>query len=964
MNSIEKIISDIALKVLKSNPIYFPLTLFPSSLGLKPISVFLHQSDMLFRLIPRYPQRALIADEIGLGKTIEALLYARYLEDLGVVDKVLVVVPKILMDQWSTELQRGGVPKQKIFFIKREKIGILRERGYPEGYYLASIDLVKRPEYEAFIKDIDWDLIIVDEAHNLGIGTDREKFIKKLIAQNVDNLKPVLFLSATPHRGKTDDYLNRLSLLDPTLTSQRKNLDNSEFYQKTHNVLLYRRTKEVVNALEGERIFKPCNFYALAIEPTEAEREFSEKLERYLRLKVREFTKDYVHSPEALLAVIIRKRASSSPKAAINTFESILRGIQSKEFEEVKDEERIFDQAFSWDYSEIDYEEEFDRLIDRLAEKYSHVLGEDDIRIVRGLMELAYKIMSDDTKLKSTARILKNYLEKGQKVVIFTEYRDTQEYLKSELPKLLGIGEDEFETINGKDKERIEVIKQKLSEKDGKVKFLIATDVASEGLNLQVANVILNYEAPWSPIKLEQRMGRVWRIGQEREVDVFTTFMAVRADLDVLENLYGKLMRINEALSDVKPLIGERLTYAYRSKASYAGEFWTTERIEISEVEINGKKKSISEADLVLASIRGNLREFVSAFLKYAQQLNQEISRKRVYPVEKATEIKNSLVKIGGIEDEEVDWEIFEKALKALGNAVLKEDDRVYQSRDVVRLLKDRATGNTFKGNNIHSSYIIIPSKKQSVDFIACVKLWINGKKLLEFPAIYIGESKRVIYGVSAINYLTKLMEKGGIPEFTEHIDILKTYSLEIEKFKIQSKVKDIFREILFKSTDYEDYLIAKGLKTRKIWSKASKWETEVLFQVIQMEGIDEKEGASQPSEEEKRKTEEKAMDYAMDYERKQGRNPKDVSAKESFDILSIDPKTGENRYIEVKGHKNLIFYAELTHNEFKVAQEKGENYWLYLILNLEKQPVFLAFRNPLQTLRIHRKIEKIILGL
>jgi hypothetical protein len=116
-----------------------------------------------------------------------------------------------------------------------------------------------------------------------------------------------------------------------------------------------------------------------------------------------------------------------------------------------------------------------------------------------------------------------------------------------------------------------------------------------------ISNSTINYEAPWIPIKLEQRIGRVWRLGQKKKVDAFTFFMAVRADLDVLDNLYNnKLICMNDALSDIRPIFGEKLHMAYRTEVGNVDQLWRNGRVEIAEVTINGKKK-MTEFDFGLA---------------------------------------------------------------------------------------------------------------------------------------------------------------------------------------------------------------------------------------------------------------------------------------------------------------------------------------------------------------------------
>ncbi|RZN42178.1 MAG: helicase, partial [Methanophagales archaeon ANME-1-THS] len=635
---------EIAYRIVHSNPILFTYSLRPQRVNMDPIDPYVHQSDLLFRLMPAKPVRALIADEIGLGKTIEALLVLRYLERRG-TRKTLLLTPRILLKQWRDELVRAGISEGRIYQIEREKVSTLRQLGFPEGYYISSIDLAKRDEYIPLLKEIGFDTFIVDEAHNVGLNTERENLLRNLVLDEHTN---VLFLSATPHRGDSRDYLNRLVLLDPTIENPE---DSKEFYEVTHNVSVFRRGKEVVNEVEGREVFPKCEFNTLAIETTDDEKGYFDTLTHFLRYKIREVTEGEEYSPEALLAVLVQKRALSSPMAALRTFESILSGLHEKRSVDFKrDARRIVDRIFALDYSELeveDEEEDFDTAVAEFVSRYSSVLGDEDVALIKELIGLCRRIMNDDSKLRVLAELLKRSISQGMKVVVFTEFRDTMKYIAENLSKYVD-HEDlgDFETVCGADKARFEEIKTRFKTEES-LKFLIATDVASEGLNLQVANVLINYEAPWSPIKLEQRIGRVWRLGQKKKVDAYTFFMAVRADLDVLDNLYTKLITMNDALSDVRPIFGEKLHMAYRTEVSYADQLWRNGRIEIAEIKVDGKRR-LTEYDFGLALIKGKLKEYITDFLYYLQDLNRELSKKRVYPYIKAREIKDNITKVCG----------------------------------------------------------------------------------------------------------------------------------------------------------------------------------------------------------------------------------------------------------------------------------------------------------------------------
>lgn len=363
------------------------------------VEPYLHQSDLLFRQMLAKPIRTLIADEIGVGKTIEALLILRYLERRG-TRKSLLLTPRILLKQWRDELVRAGISDRKIYQIERGKISTLRQLGFPEGYYIASIDLAKRDEYIPVLKEIGFDTVIVDEVHNVGLNTERENLLRNLVSNEKMN---VLFLSATPHRGNSKDYLNRLVLLDPTIESPE---DSREFYELTHNVNVFRRGKEVVNEVEGREVFPKCEFNTLAVETTDDEKEYFERLTGFLRYKIKEVTEGEEYSPEALLAVLVQKRALSSPRAALRTFESILSGMQERKSVDFKrDARRIVDKIFALDYSDAEVEEEeeeedFDTAVAEFVSRYSSVLSEEDVEIIKELIGLGTRIMEDDTKLR------------------------------------------------------------------------------------------------------------------------------------------------------------------------------------------------------------------------------------------------------------------------------------------------------------------------------------------------------------------------------------------------------------------------------------------------------------------------------------------------------------------------------------------------------------------------------------
>ncbi|MEM3943960.1 MAG: SNF2-related protein, partial [Thermofilaceae archaeon] len=446
-----------------------------------PPQLYLHQLEVLARLAPRLPIRALIADEIGLGKTVTAIAVMKYLEAIGRVKRTLIIVPRVLVQQWRKELIRMGIPASRIFHLERSTIRGLEAQGFPEGCYIASMDLLKRERHLERVTDTSWDLIIVDEVHRFGHKTERFYNIgKQLIEAHPE--RNVLFLSATPHRGDARDYIERLRLLDPFLEDWRE-LDQRSFYEATHSALLFRRTKEDINNVyEGKRVFPPARFYACLVESSDLENRFVEELVRFLRSKLVELVYEKRLLNERvipLLTVLVFKRASSSPYAAYTTMQRLLArraGVDEYKLRGLVASVRSF---FKIGYEEYEYEErDPDEVFNEFLEEASALLKPGDDSKIRELRDMAERIMKTrDTKLNALCRLLEWVSEQGFKAVVFTEYKDTLRYLYDQLtlrhPEwakgILTLSSEET-----RNEEAFQKIKERF-EKDPKAWLLIAT---------------------------------------------------------------------------------------------------------------------------------------------------------------------------------------------------------------------------------------------------------------------------------------------------------------------------------------------------------------------------------------------------------------------------------------------------------------------------------------------------------
>ncbi|WP_066795262.1 SNF2-related protein [Caldivirga sp. MU80] len=451
--------------------------------------LYKHQLDLVSDVLWLPRPRFLLADDVGLGKTIQALLLVKVLMELNRVNNVLIIVPRSVLNQWSDELDKFEIQHY-----------LIESPDYPLGYrvYLVTLDRAKMVDYMNSLQKMQWDLVIIDEAHKIRLGRERERLVYLCNRAN-----GCILLTATPHTGNENDYRFLTSLVD--------------------NVVI-RREKRDVEEYEGRRIFPRLNYWIVQVKAT---REESHALYEILNLLERTNIEDIVR-------VVVEKRAMSSPLSFLTTLRRVVArgGCGEEELEE----------------GELD-------------SCLSGVAG------WRDLMDLASQYSSAaDRKFDALKRLLTDRLV-GRKVLIFTEYATTAEYLFQRLMGELGncrliessdgyaradCGDFGIMYATSRAREKIDVgaVASNLAE-SSKTAVFISTDIMSEGVNLQTFNVVVNYEVVWSPTKHVQRVGRIWRFGQKADsvlvIDMVLKTALERDEytmyLDLLEKLYEISLR-------------------------------------------------------------------------------------------------------------------------------------------------------------------------------------------------------------------------------------------------------------------------------------------------------------------------------------------------------------------------------------------------------------------------------------
>ena len=512
----------------------------------------------------------ILADEVGLGKTIEAGLVIKYVIKSG-AKKILISLPASLRKQWEVELlekfdfQDGVVKILDKQAINYDPIGILDhwlKDPQKECIALTSYDFSSKlmKKYPS----VKWDFIVIDEAHNMRNIFHGTKRAKRLYDQS-HNI-PKILLTATPLQNNLSDLHGLVSFIDPRIFGTEKAF-NKQYKEDNNYAELKQNLAPVLYRTLRKDVSKYMQFANRVSRTFDFELGYDEAA---LYMRVNNFLKrDYLYSlPTAnrnLMTLVIRKLLASSSFALIETFEVILDRLQKLlAGTKSKDAQEGFE--LFWNYLDDDYDEDDD------AEEDADILFQkqqiqEEIDEVKAIIENAEKIKTN-AKIKALKQAIEAafgmQLEKGiaQKVVIFTESKRTQRYVARELIAS-GISDEDIVLFNGEntDERTKEIYKAYQVKNFGKTnygpaverkhaivdyfennaKILILTDAGSEGLNLQFCNTVINYDLPWNPMKIEQRIGRCHRYGQKNDVVAINLLnTGNQADMRVYEILSKK----------------------------------------------------------------------------------------------------------------------------------------------------------------------------------------------------------------------------------------------------------------------------------------------------------------------------------------------------------------------------------------------------------------------------------------
>lgn len=504
------------------------------------ISIEDYQLDPLVRAIDMARVNLLVADDTGLGKTVEAGLVIQELLIRHRARSVLIVAPASDLTNWQREMREKFGLKFHIIdseFIKdfRRNRGIQANPWTAFPFLIASMDWIKQGEGFRLLKDAlpteityprKFDVLVVDEAHNVA-PSGRGQYAKaSLRTRAIQRLAPHfthhLFLSATPHNGYKESFTSLLELLDNQRFARTVEPSASQLQQ-----VMVRRLKRNITDKDGNPVFPKRELLALEIDYSDEERHIHELLKKFMEARLAAVDKKSAYGTSFVL-MLLKKRLFSSPAAFARTLEkyraTLLEGKRRKA--EKRDEKSLYD-AIQRAQEDAADEREVEEAEDEAMEKnacLTAALSADEQRMLDELYAWAKKnALGEDSKAKAILSWLDAHLKTNgafndQRVILFTEFMDTHTWLKTILAHH-GYGGDVMAELHGSlsREERDAVINafQTKPGPDSPVRVLLATDAASEGINLHnYCKYMIHVEIPWNPNVMEQRNGRIDRHGQ------------------------------------------------------------------------------------------------------------------------------------------------------------------------------------------------------------------------------------------------------------------------------------------------------------------------------------------------------------------------------------------------------------------------------------------------------------------
>jgi superfamily II DNA or RNA helicase len=536
-----------------------------------------HQISAVYgEMLPRQPLRFLLADDPGAGKTIMTGLFIKELMLRGDLDRCLIVAPGNLVEQWQDELfQRFHLPFE---LLTNDRIAAARTGNALQemNLVIARLDKLSRDEeLQAKLGQSEWDLIVVDEAHKMSASVfgGEIKYTKRYHLGQLltERTRHILLLTATPHNGKEEDFQLFLALLDSDRFEGR-------YREGVHDAdasdMMRRLVKEQLLKFDGTPLFPERRAYTVTYRLSDLEAALYEQVTSYVREEFNraESLESGRKGTVGFALTILQRRLASSPEAIYQSLRRRRERLESKlretrllkrgaeaQLESISEVPVIDEDAWEdlEDAPEDELEQAAEQVLDLATAARTIAELEAEIQTLRELEGLAERVRRSgvDRKWNELSRLLQEQGEmfdvggQRRKLVIFSEHRDTLNYLADRIRSLIGKPEAVVTIHGGIPRDQRRGIQASFVQ-DKDVLVLVATDAAGEGINLQRAHLMINYDLPWNPTRLEQRFGRIHRIGQTEVCHLWNLVAEETREGDVYIRLLQKIEQQRQALGD------------------------------------------------------------------------------------------------------------------------------------------------------------------------------------------------------------------------------------------------------------------------------------------------------------------------------------------------------------------------------------------------------------------------------
>lgn len=528
------------------------------------------------KMLPQHPLRYLLADDPGSGKTIMTGLLIKELIARGDLQRCLIVSPGNLAEQWQDELlSRFHLPFQIMTNDSLE--ASLSGNWFAEtNMAICRLDKLSRNiEIQEKLAATDWDLIVCDEAHKMSahfFGGEIKYTKRYKLGQMISGLtRHFLLLTATPHNGKEEDFQLFMALLDGDRFEGR-------FRDGVHTTdisdLMRRMVKEQLFRFDGTPLFPERIAHTVPYRLSDDEATLYKGVTEYVR---EEFNRadslenDGRKGTIGFALTVLQRRLASSPEAIYRSLQRRRERLESR----LRDEKLLargtpasIDYLTGFpslaapedlddfdDYPEAEVEKIEEEIVEKASASRTITELEAEIQILRKLEDFALRVRQSgsDKKWEELSSLIQTCTEmfdannKRRKLIIFSEHKDTLNYLAERIRGLLGRSEAVVTIHGSMGREQRKNAEQSFTQ-DKEVLVLVATDAAGEGINLQRANLMVNYDLPWNPNRLEQRFGRIHRIGQTEVCHLWNLVASETREGDVYERLLKKLEQERQAL--------------------------------------------------------------------------------------------------------------------------------------------------------------------------------------------------------------------------------------------------------------------------------------------------------------------------------------------------------------------------------------------------------------------------------